>query len=594
MINHPIKLFLPSTKAIRNLVLINLLVVSTIIITPSAIGILQAPAIGETSYRYSNTINYLGFEYWLSIETIDRTSQSVRISNDIRQVSLIMLGQNKQYYTMPVFIINETEIGYSTAFWRASLMKVNTNFAYIRLNYESWEYTGLNGNYLTKNFQDFIIRFKYNNALSLEDLDSSLSSLQIINLQNMENISLSETYQSEFYEGSFVGVFRNNGFHDDFWTYLRNDTYHDYFVIAGEMFGAMDSIFFESEILVNPMWNNIKGERLELGKFQTFDIGEALYDEFGEDLGLISMHSLKKGHLLLIDSLGTFHFSGETIFINEAEGNSTGRNQPEYLAINPISGRVQLWDIVPAWEDFDAYPNIIDLGGGEIIMIVYSAVINGYYDNLEFSPDFERTEDYDPVWDWYRNKEVQVMRFNPLNPQNENYIQFDKSVSGTEAHTIEYPRPLNVEIIANSSANRGTYTAVAVTTDNNLYVFLKQYKTESGVTEEIYYGDSGIMWTSSDHSIIAHSFDLTDHLNYTGYSKIIGPDEDIQDRYDTNGNEEDFEYPRLYGWDIISIEAAFLTGNSIELYFHGYYDMIGDFARTKLCMIKINIQEDLA
>jgi hypothetical protein len=593
MIKHPVNMFFPSGTAIRNLVLINILVISTVILTPPTIMMLQAPAIGETSYRYSNTINYIGFEYWLSIETIDRTSQSVRISNDIRQVSLIILGQNKQYYTIPVFMINETEIGYSTAFWKVSLMKVNTNFAYIRLNYESWEYTGLNGNYLTKNFQDFIIRFKYNNALSLEDLDSSLSSLQIINLQNMENISLSETYQSEFYEGSFVGVFRNNRFHDDFWTYLRNDTYHDYFVIAGEMFGAMDSIFFESEIFVNPMWNNIKGERLELGKFQTFDIGEALYDEFGEDLGLISMHSIKRGHLLLIDSLGTFHFSGETIFINEAEGNSTGRNQPEFLAINPISGQFQFWDIVPAWEEFAAYPNILDLGGGEIIMLVYSAVINGFYENPEYHPDFERTEDYDPVWDWYRDKEVQVIRFNPLNPINENYIQFEKSISGTESHTIEYPRPIGVQTIANSSALLGTNTAVSITTDNNLYVFLQQYKTESGVTEELYYGDNGIMWTSSDQSIIMHSFDLTDNLNYTGYSKIIGPDEDIQDWYDGGGNDEEFEYPKLYGWDIISIESAFLTGNYIELYFHGHYDIVGDFARTKLRRININIEEDL-
>lgn len=592
-------MYIPSGSAIAKLVLLNTLVLSLAFMGPPIIDLMQNPSVGSIPYKYSNSIMYEDYEYFLHVENIDGGMQWIEdapnIHYDTRQVNLVVLGPDEFVRKIPVLTINDTEINpANTSFWGYSLMKVDRNYAYIHINYEAWQHTGWNGWNRTEYYQDFVLRLKYNSGLQVDDIDSTLPSVQIISLQNVDNHSLSQTYQSEFSE-DFIGIFEHKMREEDFVEYYANDSYQDTLVISQHMFPTMNEAFIETEVQTNPMWTTFQGEQIDIGKIPQLDIDEVLLEEFGDDRGLVDLHGMKDIDLLLVDSSGTYHFSGQVNFYNDVEGNGTGINRPEYLAINPSSGQFQFWDITPWGQPFEGPPKIIEIGGGEIILVLYGPIIDGFYENPDLVPPVERNETNDPLWDWYRNKEKQLVRFNPLNPQNENYIQFDKTVSGRDSHTIEFPRPVMVDTIDHTDDRYWFLDPLVVYSNNQFYVFTAQYVTETGLAEEIYYGeidgDSYTMRTSQDLSIVAHQYDLHAGLDYMGYTKIIGPENAIRDYYEHQGDPDEFEYAEQDGWGIYHPFSAFLQEDTIHLYFSGYYEPL--FTENKLYLTKINIEEDL-
>jgi hypothetical protein len=152
--------------------------------------------------------------------------------------------------------------------------------------------------------------------------------------------------------------------------------------------------------------------------------------------------------LEIIDSKGRVHFLGEpdTHLANEVEGNQTGLNQPEYAMYDPSTDNIRHWDLIPNFfakgtQDWEPYgPMTVREAFNNMIVVSFVAPsINGFYDEEQYW-DQSKTFSVVKLDNLLKTSSLQVAVFDPSSPTVDNYIQFNKTLSQTPRHTIEFPR----------------------------------------------------------------------------------------------------------------------------------------------------------
>jgi len=279
----------------------------------------------------------------------------------------------------------------------------------------------------------------------------------------------------------------------------------------------------------------------------------------------------------MVDSLGRIHITGVGSVRDDQQG-WTDISQADYVMIDPTTKKVYYWQLTP---DSDTTAvKFVDLGVSTLVFLD-TVNITGFYENSTYwnnSPDYNNTAYYTN----FRHRTIQYAVVNFTNATLENYVQFDKSVSQTESHTILFPRLFNTTSLDYTMGEihfSGTRFAVSRIGDTvALGVFL--YKTSSG-----YRGSLGGCEASHGRDLVRQTFSVKGNsVKDTGYSGTLST---------VNYDSCDDNYPfQERGWTTLKVYDLFnlhntvyaavgaldQTGSSVATYYSIYiYDFLEDY-----------------
>ena len=286
-------------------------------------------------------------------------------------------------------------------------------------------------------------------------------------------------------------------------------------------------------------------------------------------------------NLQFIDSHGFMHFTGDFRNAINIEGNYTGLNLPDYIAINPFDNVSRFWELLPVaghYRQLTLLPS-----GNSVIMIVEGSLVGDFYSNSYYnyaSPNFDDAK----LTSWYQQKYLQIAVFTPFSPTVKNYIQFDKTISQTNQSTVVYPRipeayVLPINMTYGSSPFYPLMTQVDGTPTLQIYDTL--YDTPNGLLASLNNPEG--TWTSNGLSLITLNISLEPSISYTGYKNLRGPQEPFKGDYPNS----DAIPTSVEGWSIRQIWGAFhintLAGEKSIVFCGGYFvKTILNFLPTKV------------
>lgn len=279
----------------------------------------------------------------------------------------------------------------------------------------------------------------------------------------------------------------------------------------------------------------------------------------------------------MVDSLGRIHITGKGSVKDDQQGWSD-TSQADYVMIDPTTKMVYYWQLTP---DSDTTAiKFVDLGVSTLVFLD-TVNINGFYDNSTYwsnSPDYNETAYYMN----FRHRTIQYAVVDFANATLENYVQFDKSVSQTESHTILFPRLSNTTsldyTLSEVTFSRARFAVSKIGDTVALGVFL--YKTSSG-----FRGSLGGCDSSHGRDLVRQTFSINGNsVKDTGYSGTLST---------INYDSCDDDYPwQERGWTTLKVYDLFnlqstvyaavgaldQTGSSVATYYSIYiYDFLEDY-----------------
>ncbi len=587
---NPLMIFLPSQKTVVGIILLNLIVLSGVSISIPIIDMtnISYQTDDDAFPRVGTFVKYNDKVFWISLYEDKNPDFDFNRYNSTLDYYLNIYF-NEKLYKIPFLYIDYTNVTESYNNFHSYYTKIISIDATSVLILYTNVFRKFDNDYIRQNqnitTRTTIFRINYNPLLNLKKLDYSTMNIQVINLKTIGNYTIISLTTSEAYPNYLFGVLRNKRYYTDFTDYYNesNPSSIDYYFMSSRLLNKINDIFSSdnSTKYYDPIHLEFNKNE-QVVEFETapeINLQDVLIDEYNpnissnngsspeflENIGLQSI-LLERSQLKLIDKYGTLHFIGVSPKIYDYEGNSTGLNNPEYLAINPKLGISQAWDITPAYNTFlnPSEVRILPLEDGEIVILSDTARIKGFYENEIFRPPYDPNNyDKDYLSLWYRNGSIQVVRIDPLHPTLENYIQWDKNVSQTPEHTIQFPRPTIISEVPKTN-NVKYYNIASIILNNTLFVSIAQLDFGDHIDDAIK-TETGTLYFSSGYSMILHKFDLKNGITYDGYQTLIKTRTDIKSAKNIDN------LPRQKGWAIYDIFEIFVINNKLMFIFRGSY-----------------------
>jgi hypothetical protein len=265
-----------------------------------------------------------------------------------------------------------------------------------------------------------------------------------------------------------------------------------------------------------------------------------------------------------VDTIENFHYSIYGISIDTGEMH-TGHNTPTYGITSFKQNLTVFWDLGPRINNPEQL-QILETPSDEIVIVIKSNPRNNYYDNKSYW--FESSEfNEDLHIEWFRSKQIAILRFNPLYYNLSNFIQFNPELSETIHSTVVFPRirsAIELPLLFHPWQLDVDYFATYNTKTDNLDLYVTLFDTVIGPKNSILRIDhEGNIFNASagfsGSSLFKLEVDLGSH-EIIRTEKILGPNEPFDEYFN-----EDFSGWSV--WDIVGVYSYWNSGEEYTVYF---------------------------
>lgn len=302
---------------------------------------------------------------------------------------------------------------------------------------------------------------------------------------------------------------------------------------------------------------------------------------------LISLNGLPINIIQILsvgDRLTNFniHLYISTYGVDIGEG-WTGENNPEYLVVDVAGNQSQAWDITPLGfsktHRRDQGIHLMSMSSEEIVLGFVSQPLTDFYQHERYwydSPEY----DEDATMAWLNSEQLHLVRFAPLAPSAENYVQFDQQLTSANTSKVVFPRPTQIMGVPQLVDDYNLESSFSMTYDTftqDIKLYVQMFETVDGFLAALPYVDydgtvQSYLPFGTGTSMVEISFNVQNN-SFSKPKRIIGPVDTVSTNITLSSSDEsvsDILRRETKGWTVDKIyQVVFLPndGHKIRLSF---------------------------